>query len=213
MWTVQCVFLTLGKIPCSFQRAAHSPLLRKVSVSKNKFLIIITSSTVIYSLWQGFEAVLSEQLQYTLGKNSLNGKQSLVHPRFSRGTRCSESVGHRTATACLQTCSRPSFRGRPAMWVTSVVFQGLRDSRMYDLPASSGGSTERRSQANMALVLRWDWALTTVRCARTAAGSPLWPERTRGQDPEMPSLPGQLFGLHYRGATGHREWLAGPADL
>lgn len=41
---VKRVFLTLGKILCSFQRAVHSPLLRKVSSSKNKFLIIITHS-------------------------------------------------------------------------------------------------------------------------------------------------------------------------
>lgn len=35
-------FLLWGEILYSFQRAVHSPLLRKVSYSKNKFLIIVT---------------------------------------------------------------------------------------------------------------------------------------------------------------------------
>lgn len=97
--------------------------------------------------------------------------------------------GHRMTTARLQACTRPSFRGRPAIWITSVVFHGLRGFRMYDLPASSDNPTE--GQSSPILLQLWDETvlspLHTV--PRVQLESLLWLEWTRGSRLRRCSLP------------------------
>lgn len=123
----------------------------------------------------------------------------------------------RMTITCLQTRTRPSLRGRPAMWITSMALQGLRNFRMYDLPASSDKSTERWSQSNAALVLRWDCALTAEHCDRGAAGIPALTRAEPGIKAAETQSP---CPIPYSGfTTGEplgiplRKWLAGRSDL
>lgn len=113
----------------------------------------------------------------------------------------------RKTITCLQTCTHPSLRGRPAMWITSVVFQGRRNLRMYDLPASSDQSTERWSQSNAASVLRWDCALTAEHCNRGAAGIPALTRADPGSRLQRHSLPARsLIRASLQGSHRASPW-------
>ena len=123
----------------------------------------------------------------------------------------------RKTITCLQTCTHPSLRGRPAMWITSVVFQGRRNLRDVWFTSKFRSiyrkmvTVQCRFSSEMRLCSHC-WALQPG-CSWNPRSDPSGPGLKAAETQSPCPIPYSGFTTGEPPGIPLRKWLAGRSDL